>query len=118
MIGGEKLELFVADSFTKKAIGLMYRDTIGKKEGMLFKFDKEGYYSIWMHNMLFSIDIFWVDSSGNIVDMVKDAKPCEKFMGLGCKVYKPKEKSMYVIETASGFAGAASISIGDKVSFA
>lgn len=113
-IGGGELELLVADSFVKKAIGLMYRKSLGENEGMLFKFGREGYYGIWMRNMLFSIDIIWIGESGRIVDIVESAEPCTR--ALGCEVYKPREKGKYIIEARKGFAKKAKIAIGDKVS--
>ena len=114
-IGNLKLNLIVADTFIKKAIGLMYRKSIGRSEGMLFKFGRDGYNGIWMKNMLFSIDIIWLDRDGKIVDYVEDAKPCRKTFG--CEVYKPRSKARYIIEVNSGFVKKSNVKMGDRFIF-
>ncbi|MEM3826974.1 MAG: DUF192 domain-containing protein [Candidatus Micrarchaeaceae archaeon] len=111
--GKTVLDVVVADSFVKKAIGLMYRKRLGRKDGMLFEFGRDGYYGIWMRNMLFPIDIVWLDSSGKVVDYVEDAAPCKGFFD--CKVYKPCRKARYIIEANSGFVKSSKLCKGKTV---
>lgn len=99
-IGTVKLNAILADSFLKRAIGLMYRDSIGINECMLFTFPREENLGIWMKSMKFAIDIIWLDSNMNIVTIKKSVPPCK---GILCKTYYPQKNSMYVIELKAGF---------------
>ena len=99
-IGNIKLKAILADSFIKRAIGLMYRDSISEDECMLFTFSHPSMLGIWMKGMKFPIDILWLDSSKSIVTIKESLPPCR---GILCKTYYPERESMYVIELRSGF---------------
>jgi uncharacterized membrane protein (UPF0127 family) len=111
-IGRAKIRTEVADTKPTKSKGLMFRQSLGKGEGMLFIFDEETRHPFWMFGMRFPIDIIWVDSNKRVVDVTEDARPCWLF----CKVHRPKRKARYVIEVNSGFAKRNKIKKGDKVS--
>ena len=99
-IGDIKLKAIIADSFIKKAIGLMYRDEISEDECMLFTFSHPSMLGIWMKSMKFPIDIIWLDSSKRIVTLMESLPPCRSVF---CKTYYPERESMYVVELRSGF---------------
>ncbi len=103
----------MADTTFKRIIGLMYRDKMEQEECMLFVFGTESKYGIWMHNMLFNIDIVWVDRHMRIVDLKKNLVPCKYI--LGCKTYKPKHKSKFVVEFNSGTADRCKIRVGNTL---
>ena len=98
----------------KRLIGLMYRDTLKDGSGMLFIFNSEGRYGIWMKNMHFPIDIAWADANKKIVHMMSSAQPCKSF---NCPVYKPKLGAKYVLELKAGFFKANGIKLSDCISF-
>lgn len=79
--------------------GLSGRPSLGPNQGMLFIFPKEGFYSIWMKDMLFPIDIIWLDNNGQIVYVIENAKPCTFF---SCPIYKPAVPARYVLEAVPG----------------
>jgi len=112
-IGNVTIDAEVADTTLKKIKGLMFRQSLADKSGMLFIFDSDDYHGIWMMNMSFPIDIIWINSGHKIVDIVKDAQPCKIF----CPVYKSKEKTRYVLEVNAGFTDKYSVDIGDSVKF-
>ncbi len=91
----KRLRLLLADSYLKKAIGLMYRDNI-PYDGMLFLFNKPSKAGIFMLNMRFPINIFWLNEKGIIFDRKINAKPCNIF---NCTTYVPRKKAKFVIET-------------------
>jgi len=103
----------IADTFTKRTKGLMFRKTLLEDEGMLFVFDNGGYHGFWMMNMSFPIDIIFVNKEKKVVDIVKNAQPC----GLSCSTYKPKEKAMYVLEVNANFTQEHGIRIGTTLEF-
>src|SRR3989344_7461514 len=65
----------VSDSPEERARGLMYRESLGENEGMLFIFEDEEIYPFWMKNTLILLDIIWISSDLIIVD-IKKVVPC------------------------------------------
>ncbi len=112
-IGSTELQAEVADTFLKRAKGLMFRDSLPKGEGMLLSFDQEGRHEIWMFGMKFPLDIIWIGKDGRVVDIAENAKPCLLF----CKNYFPSRKAKYVLEVDSGFARRNKVRIGSEVNF-
>ncbi len=100
-IGKKRLDAMVADSSMKRMIGLMYRKSIARDGGMLFVFDEIGRHGIWMRNMLFPIDVIWLDDKKRIVDFVQRIRPCGTLFG--CRTYYPVNGAKYILELRSGF---------------
>jgi uncharacterized protein len=111
-IGGKKCKALIADSFFKRAIGLMFRKGIDWDTCMLFISNRDGMQGLTMQNMLFPIDVLWLGKDLNIVDMASDLKPDK---GFTFKTYNPKGKARYVIEFRSGFLKKNSINAGSKI---
>jgi len=88
----------VADTFWKRAKGLMFRKST---RPMLFVFDNDDYHSIWMLFMRFPIDIVFLDSKMNVINEVKNAKPIG-FSPKTWRIYRPKKKCRYIIERMAG----------------
>ncbi len=109
-IGKTVVYVETADSFLSRMRGLMLRQGLERNKGMLLTFERDGYYSIWMFGMQFSIDIIWINDRC-VVDIVEDAKPCLLF----CKTYVPKKRAKYVLEVNSGFVEKHKIKLGTKV---
>ncbi|MGC8662362.1 MAG: DUF192 domain-containing protein [Candidatus Micrarchaeia archaeon] len=93
---GYNINLFVADSFPKLMLGLMHMHSLGRRQGMLFIFSRPARHGIWMRNMLFSIDIIWLDKNFIVVDIAENAKPCSNLFG--CQTYLPNKPATYVLE--------------------
>lgn len=103
----------VADSAEKQEVGLMFRKNLAENRGMLFIFDREAKYSFWMKNMQFPLDIIWIDSNREIVDITENALPCKGT----CDTIMPAVSSRYVLEVSSGFVKRKKIKKGDKLRF-
>jgi|SRR3989344_511659 len=93
--------------------GLSGRESLGEFEGMLFVFETPDFYEFWMKDMKFPIDIIWIGENLEVTDISEDERP-DSYP----KLFKPKEKSLYVLEVNAGFARAHNIHIGDSVIFA
>ena len=102
----------VADTDFKRQKGLMFRESLSDKEGMLFIFDAEEKYSFWMQNMLIPLDFIWISKDKRVVDISRDVKPCTDT----CDNLIPKEKVKYVLEVNAGLVNKHKIKLGDKVS--
>ncbi|MAJ97646.1 hypothetical protein CL644_02845 [bacterium] len=109
-VDGTPVKVEVADTPEERVNGLSGRSQIPTNQGMLFVFETPGTYSIWMRNMQFSLDIFWIDADGVIIDMWENAHP-DSYP----QVYEPRSDALYVLETIAGFAEVYNIDIGDTV---
>jgi len=55
--------------------GLMFRDHLPNRSGMLFVFDPPRSVSFWMKNTLIPLDMIFADRSGNVTAVHKGAIP-------------------------------------------
>jgi uncharacterized membrane protein (UPF0127 family) len=92
------LKVEVAGTDAQRQMGLMFRESLGEDEGMLFLFPTERHNSFWMHNTLIPLDMFFVDADWNVVGIVEQATP---------QTDDPRNvplMSQYVLEVNGGFA--------------
>ncbi len=104
----------IADSYSRKVKGLSGRKEMGCG-GMLFIFSYQGKHGIWMPGMKFPIDIVYMDDDKKVVDIKHCAKPLSLHPKTW-KVFRPKQKSRYVLEVPAN-AALRKISIGDILQF-
>lgn len=74
---------------------------------MLFVFSNDGYHGIWMKDMQVPLDIFWLNSQGQVISIASDVATSTY-----PNVFYPSAPARYVLETRAGFAGAHGIRIG------
>ncbi len=103
--------LEIADSEFSRARGLMFREELPEKSGMLFIFSAEGIYSFWMKNTLIPLDIIWLDKDLRVVYIKSFVPPCKSY---DCPSYNPEVKAQYVLEVNAGFCDFHQIKINDK----
>lgn len=94
--------------------GLMFRECLANDSAMLFIYQREDFYSFWMKNMNFPLDIIWANAGKEIVHIEKNVPPCKEEK---CQSYKPLQKAMYVLEISAGLADRLQIKTGDKLTF-
>lgn len=97
-IGGEKIRVETADTQIERERGLMFRKNLCEDCGMLFVFEEEDFHNFWMKNTLMPLDMIFIDSDLNIIDILR-AEPCVED---SCELYIPKDKSLYVLEVNGG----------------
>lgn len=105
--GGVSLRIEYALTEAAREKGLGGRMSISSDYGMLFVFSKDDMYGFWMKDMLVPIDVFWLDSKGQVVSMTKNVATSSY-----PNVFYPNAPARYVLETASGFADTHSIATG------
>jgi uncharacterized protein len=93
--------------------GLSGTDELRKDQAMLFVFDQDEKWSIWMKDMKYPIDIVWLDKNKKIVYIVKNAPP-ESYP---FERFAPKEEARYVLELPAGMVEQKSITIGKVAMF-
>ena len=113
-ISGVVLSVELATTPAQKQKGLSGRDSLPPDHGMLFVFDTEGYWSFWMNDMRFPLDIIWFNSSRQAVFFEQGLQPCRPET---CPTFTPSAKAMYVLEVNAGFVTTHDISPGDMFNF-
>lgn len=68
-------EIEVAITPDQQARGLMWRPVLGPNKGMLFIFNQERELSFWMQNTLIPLDMVFIDNSGQLVSIQREAEP-------------------------------------------
>ena len=102
----------IKDTPEERTLGLMFRESLNEKEGMLFIFEQPDEYSFWMKNMKISIDIIFLNENKEIVTIHGNVPPC---VSEPCELYHPSEPALYVIEVKSGFFDRHNLDVGQKV---
>lgn len=115
-VGSKIIDIQVADTPALQEQGLSGRESIGEGQGMLFIFAESGYYSFWMKDMKFPIDIIWLRDT-EIVDITYEAEPQPGIATSHLKHYTPKRHSNRVLELKAGWANRHGLKIGDKVEY-
>ena len=136
-IGQKQITALVADTVELQKKGLSGRESIYPYDAMLFIFSVSAKHGIWMKDMRFPIDIFWLkeaqidadnetlmnadretpidadrEKSLTIVDIKEGALP-SSFP----EVFTPNLPSKYVLEAPAGFVEENNLKIRDKISF-
>lgn len=112
-IGNQVFRSDVASTNAAREKGLSGRQHLGSDEAMLFEFDSDKQWAIWMKDMKIPLDIIWLDSDHKVIHIEKNAKPDAK----PYKEYTPSLPARYVLEIPSGQADKANISVGSTASF-
>ncbi|QEN03244.1 DUF192 domain-containing protein [Thiospirochaeta perfilievii] len=108
-INSKILQVEIAATDTKRAQGLMNRDSLGKNNGMIFVFDKERAVSFWMKNTLIPLSIAYIDKKGVILE-IYSMKP------LSTEPIQSKRSSiLYALEVNEGYFKDNGIKVGDRV---
>lgn len=111
-IGDVTFTAELAANEARRAKGLGGRQSLGENEAMLFKFSGNGFHSFWMKDMVFPIDIIWIQDTV-IVDIQKDAAiPISQD---DSQIYTPENQANYVLEINAGLVERYGFKIGDLV---
>jgi uncharacterized protein len=108
--GNTVFRLEVADDDPERYEGLSGRESMSYDRGMIFVFDQPGNYGIVMRDMLFDLDIIWLDEQGQVVGLKKNAKP-SSYPG---QEFRPNKPAKYVVELNAGVIEAENIGLSQS----
>ena len=115
-IGDLEIKVDISDTVKLQTRGLSGRSNLDEEEGMLFIFPDEEVRYFWMKDMIFPIDIIWIDKGGTIIGIVKDAaKPEGDIPDYKLHIYTSFEPVSYVLEVNAGFSDRHNIKVYDIV---
>ena len=101
--------LELAKTLSEKQKGLMGREKLNERSGMLFLYDKPHQVAFWMKNTIIPLDIIFISSSGRISYIHHNAKPFStKSISGGFDV-------LAVLEINGGMSKLEGIRVGDTV---
>lgn len=112
IINNQTFNLEIADEDKEKQIGLSGRKSLPQNKGLLFIFNKSDYYSFWMKNMLFPIDLIFINED-KVVSVYENLKPPSSEDNLS--IIQPEEPANMVLEINSGLSKKYNIKKGDIV---
>lgn len=90
-------KVLISNTEQKRMTGLSNTKNLNKDTVMLFIFEKPDIYGIWMKDMLYPIDIVYLDDKMNVVSFFDNVKPSSY-----PEIFYPEEKSKYIIEMNAG----------------
>ncbi len=109
--GTPKARFEVEIASTPRAItqGLMYRESMGPNQGMLF--DPEGLSDtgFWMKNTYIPLDIIFIDDNNLVMNIARDTKPFSTDLISAGGIYR------HVLEINAGQSEKQNLLIGDKI---
>lgn len=111
-IGDGAFSARVANSEAARTKGLSGTESLPSDEVMLFVFESDSKWGIWMKDMQYSIDVVWLDESKKVVDMALGVTPSSY-----PRIFTPKKDARYVLEFAAGTVRQQSIREGQHAVF-
>ncbi len=114
VIAGVNLTVEIAKTMSAQERGLSGRPALPIDHGMLFDFDHQDYWTFWMIDMKFPLDIIWFNSAHQVVYFAQNLPPCTPD---NCPDYTPDSAAMYVLEVNAGFVAAHHITLGTYFTF-
>jgi len=110
--GAVRLNVLVADSPEEQTRGLMFVNSLPEDQGMLFIFQKESMQGFWMKNTYISLDIIFINSKKEIINIAQNTTPLKEDVR-----YSSDSPSLYVLEVNAGFSARHDLKSGDSVNF-
>ena len=107
--GTVRFEVEVADTATERSIGLMHRDYLAARSGMLFIYPSLQAVSFWMLNTQISLDMLFVDLRGIVRHIHHQAEPLDETLIFG------GDSVLAVLEINGGLASDRGITVGSQV---
>jgi uncharacterized membrane protein (UPF0127 family) len=94
--------------------GLMFRESLAEKSGMLFLFPDNTVHQFWMKNTMIPLDIIWMDHEGKVLFASENTPPCKIDP---CPTYGPDRPATSVLEIAAGMAKKEKVEVGSVIRF-
>lgn len=107
-MGGAEFRVELAVTAEQRRRGLMYRDRLGEREGMLFVFEEERMLSFWMRDTSLPLSIAFIDARGVIVHLA-DLVPYSE------RRVSSRVPARFALEVNRGAFERAGVALGDVV---
>ncbi len=92
--------------------GLMYRESLPPRTGMIFLFSDSSPRHFWMKNTMIPLDIIWMDREGRVLFISANTPPCRSDP---CPTYGPDRPAAVVLEIAGGTAAREKVDVASTL---
>ena len=107
--GQARFQVELADDAAERGRGLMFVESMGTLEGMLFVYPEPQHATFWMRNTLIPLDMLFVSPEGEILNIHENAVPFDE------TVIDGGENVQFVLELNGGLSGRLGIVVGDAI---
>ncbi len=107
-IRGQDLSVEVARTDAERTRGLMHRTALGRREGMLFIFERDEHLTFWMKDTPLPLSIAFLSADGRILE-IQDMQPFAE------KTIRSRLSARYAVEVAQGVFQEIGAAVGDQV---
>ena len=73
-VGPHPMKVEIVETDPQRIRGLMFREKLGRDDGMLFIYEEPAYQSMWMKNTLIPLSVAFIDRDGVILN-IEDMEP-------------------------------------------
>lgn len=98
----------VAHTFDSRSRGLMFRESLGPNQGMLFVFEGPGRHCMWMRNTLIPLSVAFLDADGTVAN-ISDMQPRSE------QTHCAVRDVQHALEMEKGWFAARGIKAGSKI---
>ncbi len=107
-IKGHGVRVEMAATEEEKRTGLMFRRSLGENSGMIFVYENEGRWAMWMKNTYVPLSVAFIDRSGRILN-IEDMQPLTE------DTHQAAGPAKYALEMNQGWFAKRGIGKGDQV---
>ena len=93
-IGQSIYQIELAVTPAQRSQGLMHRQQLDSRQGMLLVYSQAGDHRIWMKNMRIALRVFWIDDEFTVIS-VQRLEPCSRSP---CPVFSAPRASRFILE--------------------
>lgn len=111
-LGDGVFQAALATTSQAREQGLSGTDQLAPDQAMLFVFDTNDRWGIWMKDMHYPIDVVWLDEQKQVVYSVSNMDP-DSYP----EVFTPSRAARYVVELAAGTIANKAIHTGSQAQF-
>jgi uncharacterized membrane protein (UPF0127 family) len=109
--GDHRIDIEVAESDREQQHGLMFRQSIGDNEGMLFPYPTPREITMWMRNTFIPLDMIFIRGDGIIHRIATDTEPFSE------TIIPSQGEATAVLEMKAGSARRLGLKAGDRVEY-
>ncbi|MBM3281272.1 MAG: DUF192 domain-containing protein [Candidatus Harrisonbacteria bacterium] len=118
-INNHLIRVTLAETSFSRSKGLSGHAPLASDEGMLFLFPRATIQSFWMKDMLFPLDIIWLQSvsakEAKIIGVAKNAQPLKSLLNL--EYFTSPAPVDWVLEVSAGTFDSLKMKVGDSATF-
>jgi uncharacterized membrane protein (UPF0127 family) len=107
---GQTLTVEVARTEAQRARGLMERTNLGRRDGMIFVFDRDDHLTFWMKDTPTALSIAFLSAEGRILQ-IEDMEPFSE------SIVRSRLSARYALELPKGAFAELGIREGDTFTF-